>query len=129
VYRISENPHPPDPQDICLLLRAHGEQRWLTSELLPVLREIETPGSIPEDQLGAALAYLELLWLDAGRRARETDACAQLHQEGVEHDQVLYEKARRYHAAVRRLRAAIAQRVSDRIHLAGEHAGHQHASR
>ncbi len=63
--------HPPD---ICLLLRAHGEQRWLTSEVVPVLRQLEQPGAIPEDQLGAALAYLEVLWIDARMRAAETDA-------------------------------------------------------
>ena len=132
VYRMSENPHLSEPQDICVLLRAHGEQRWLISEVLPVLCQIETPESIPEDQLGAALAYLELLWLDACQRARETDAtyakldpCSPLHQ----HDLVLYEKARRYHAAVRRLRTAIGHRVTRRIRLADEPVGHAHASR
>ena len=62
------------PSDICLLLRAHAEQRWLTSELLPVVRELESPDQIPEEQLGAALAYLEVLWVDARRRAAETEA-------------------------------------------------------
>ena len=62
------------PSDICLLLRAYAEQRWLTSELLPVIRELESPDQIPEEQLGAALAYLEVLWVDARRRAAETEA-------------------------------------------------------
>lgn len=120
---MSENPHLSEPQDICVLLRAHGEQRWLIGEVLPVLRQIETPESIPEDQLGAALAYLELLWLDACQRARETDAtyakldpCSPLHQ----HDLVLYEKARRYHAAVRRLRNTIDRRVQLLLAVPGE---------
>jgi hypothetical protein len=105
--------HPPD---ICLLLRAHGEQRWLISEVVPVLRQIERPGTIPEDQLGAALAYLETLWLDASRRAAETDAAyAQLDAVGTNGDHALYEKARRYHAAVRRLRSAVGHRVQQLI--------------
>lgn len=98
------------PPDICLLLRAHCEQRWLISEVVPVLREIEQPGAVPEDQLAAALAYLETLWLDARRRAAETDAArARLDAAGGE--SALLAKARRYHAAVRRLRQAVGHRV------------------
>ena len=103
-------------RDICVLLRAHGEQQWLLSVLLPVLRQVERPGSVPEDQLGAALAYLELLWLDARRRAAETDAAlARLQPADTQPDLVLYEKARRYHAAVRRLRSMLARRVAQRM--------------
>lgn len=128
MYRMNENPQLSEPQDICLLLRAHGEQRWLIYELLPVLRQIETPGSIPEEQLGAALAYLELLWLDAHQRARETDAAhAKLSAEGLDHDPTLYEKARRYHAAVCRLRLAIGRRIEYHMHLAPGPLGHEHA--
>lgn len=110
------------------MLRAHGEQRWLIFEVLPVLRQIETPGSIPEDQLGAAYAYLEMLWMDARRRARETDACAQLNHSVEKLDQVLYEKASRYHAAVRRLRVAIGLRIASHTHPASEPVVHQHAN-
>lgn len=118
-----------DPQDICLLLRSHGEQRWLIYEVLPVLRQLETPGSIPENQLGAAFAYLELLWLDARRRARETDAaCAKLQDESVQQDPELYEKAHHYCAAVRRLRRAISHRVASLTRLPGDVVDHQHAN-
>ena len=39
-----------------------------------MLREIEQRETISEQQLGAALAYLEVLWIEAGARARETEA-------------------------------------------------------
>lgn len=117
-----------DASDICLLLRSHGEQRWLVSQVLPVLRQIEHPSSIPEDQLGAALAYLEVLWLDARRRAAETDAaCAKLDLLAVDGDRVLYDTARRYHAAVRRLRNAVGHRVIRLTRLGAQPVGHQHA--
>jgi hypothetical protein len=107
---LSENTH---PLDICLILRAHGEQRWLISEVVPTVRQLECDDAIAEDQVGAALAYLEVLWLDACKRAAETDAAReQLERDNALGDPVLYEKARRYHAAVRRLRAAVAQRVT-----------------
>jgi hypothetical protein len=102
-----------DPPDICLLLRAHGEQRWLVSKVVPIVRQLEQPGLVPEDQVGAALAYLEVLWLDACNRACETDAAhAELKRSDSEGDRILHEKARRYYAAVRRLRSAVGRRVS-----------------
>jgi hypothetical protein len=102
--------HPPD---ICVLLHADGEQRWLTSELVPVLRQLEHPDSIPEDQQGAAVAYLEVLWLDAQLRAADTDAAhAKLEATNPNGDRLLHEKAHRYHAAVRRQRSAIARRIA-----------------
>jgi hypothetical protein len=119
-----------DAHDICLLLRAHGEQRWLISEVLPVLREIEQPSSIPEDQLGAALAYLEVLWLGARRRATDTDAArAELDLLDGDRDRVLYDKARRYHAAVRRLRGAVGRRAIalTRAGTGADAADHEHA--
>jgi hypothetical protein len=107
--------HPPD---ISLILRAHGEQLWLTAEVVPTVRQLEQPGAIPEDQVGAALAYLEVLWLDAGVRAADTDAArAALEAARAEHDGVLCERACRYHAAVRRLRTAVAHRVTELIGL------------
>jgi hypothetical protein len=110
-------PHPPD---ICLILRAHGEQLWLTAEVVPILRELEEPGAIPDDLLGAALAYLEVTWLDATARAAETDAArAELDGAHGERDHVLREKACRYHAAVRRLRSAVACRVADLVGVHG----------
>jgi hypothetical protein len=109
--------HPPD---ICLILRAHGEQLWLTAELVPIVRQLEQPGAIPEDQVGAAFAYLEVLWLDASARAADTDAArAELDRARAEHDRVLCEKACRYHAAVRRLRTAVERRVAELIDPGG----------
>jgi hypothetical protein len=106
---LSDSPHPPD---ICLILRAHCEQRWLISELVPTVRQLEQLDVIDEGQVGAALAYLEVLWLDACQRAADTDAAREQLDSEAAADQILYEKARRYHAAVRRLRAAVGRRVS-----------------
>jgi hypothetical protein len=103
---------PTHPPDICLILRAHGEQRWLISEVIPTVRQLEQPHAIDEDQVGAALAYLEVLWLDACQRAGETDAAREQLDQDAAADQLLYQKARRYHTAVRRLRAVVARRVS-----------------
>jgi hypothetical protein len=102
------------PADIYLMLRAYAEQKWLTSELLPHLRELERAHAIPDEQLGAALAYLEVLWLDACSRAAETDAAfEQLDPCAGGRSQVLQERARRYYAAVRRLRRTAAERVDE----------------
>src|SRR6202167_6861162 len=62
------------PSDVCLLLRAHAEQRWLSHEVGPVLRQLRQRDGLPEEQLGAAFAYLEVLWIEASQRAAETDA-------------------------------------------------------
>jgi hypothetical protein len=110
---MTEQPHHSShPPDICLILRAHGEQRWLISEVIPTVRQLEQDDAIEEDQMGAALAYLEVLWLDACQRAGETDAAREQLDRQTTADQLLYEKARSYHAAVRRLRAVVARRVS-----------------
>jgi hypothetical protein len=102
-----------DPPDICLMLRIHAEQLWLTSEVLPTVRQLAHPGRVPEEDAGAALAYLEVLWLEACQRAVETDAArATLDREQGERDRLLCDKARRYHAAVRRLRTVIRPRVA-----------------
>jgi hypothetical protein len=62
------------PSDVCLLLRVHAEQHWLSQEVGPVLRQLRLRDELPEEQLGAALAYLEVLWIEASQRAAETDA-------------------------------------------------------
>lgn len=124
----AENTPLSDPQDMCLLLRLHAEEHWLMNEVLPVLRELEPPCSIPEDQLGAALAYLEVLWLDAGTRAIETDAAwATLAPGDCDGDTVLYERTRRYHAAVRRLRDTLDRRVAERTRPCEEAFAPRHA--
>jgi hypothetical protein len=114
---MTNQPTASNPLDICLLLRAHGEQRWLLSEVVPVLRQLEQPGAIPDDQRAAALAYLEVLWIDAHMRAVDTDAAnaaldAALDAAHRDHDPLLRENARHYHAAVRRQRRAIGRRIA-----------------
>jgi hypothetical protein len=114
----SHNPTRSSTFDVCLLLRAHAEARWLSNELTPVLREIEQRETISELQLGAALAYLEVLWIEAGARARETESArVELDALGDSSsaERSLAEKARRYDAAVRRLRDAIERRVSRQL--------------
>jgi hypothetical protein len=127
---MTDLPDISDPLDICLLLRAHSERRWLISEVVPVVRQIEQPGAVPDDQLGAALAYLETLWLDARQRSAETEAArARLDAfAGDGEDRVLYEKAHGYHAAVRRLRNAVGHRVGLLTsHCRDEPLQHEHA--
>jgi hypothetical protein len=99
------------PSDVCLLLRAYAEQRWLSREVVPVLRQLES-AELPEEQLGAALAYLEVIWLEASRHAAETDAAfAALQDTAPDAEEALPSKARRYHAAVRFLREAVGRHV------------------
>ena len=114
------------------MLRAHAEQRWLTREVVPVLRQLQGPDELPEEQLGAALAYLEVTWLEARRLAAETDAAfADLDDlPAPAGDEALPSKARRYHAQVRSLRETLAERVSalvftprNGVPCAPEHAG------
>jgi hypothetical protein len=117
------------PVDICLLLRVHGEQLWLSSEVVPIVRQLELGDVVREDHLGAALAYLEVIWVDACQRAVETDmARAALDSAGADRDLVLCEKARRYHAAVRRLRTAVGRRVAALIGLGSDLPAREHAS-
>jgi hypothetical protein len=116
------------PNDISLLLRVYGEQRWLLGEVFPVLREAERPGAIAEQELAAALAYLEVLWSQACRLAGQSDlAAALLDAEGVSASEALTTKARRYYAAVVRLRKAMRARIERatsplELGLAHEHA-------
>ena len=68
--------------------------------------------------LGAALAYLEVLWIEACSRARETESArVELDALGADGDQSLHDKAQRYHAAVRRLRDSIELRVAELLVL------------
>jgi hypothetical protein len=110
---MSHYSDPSPPSDVCLLLRAYAEQRWLSREVVPVLRQLQTPDELPEEQLGAALAYLEVTWMEACRHAAETDAAfAALDDATPDAEEALPSKARRYHAAVRFLREAAARQVS-----------------
>jgi hypothetical protein len=114
--------------DVGLLLRAHSEQVWLTTYVVPVLVDLERPESIPSEQLGAALAYLEVLWIDARQRATETErAFAALLASEPEPELLrLRADARRHHAAVCSLRDTIARHVEQltaaNATLAGERA-------
>jgi hypothetical protein len=137
----SGSPSPPDrspqpddapPSDVCLLLRAHAEQRWLSHEVVPVVRELQHRDSLPEEQLGAALAYLEVIWLEAARRAAETDATyaeldATLPDEERACDRALPGKARRYHTAVRTLREIVGRHVARLIAVPSDAFTHEHA--
>ncbi len=107
-YRI---PLLESPPDVSLLLLAHSEQHLLSSKVIPVVRQLETGERLPEEQLPAATAYLEVIWAEAAVRARQTDAALR-HLEEVEPVlQPLPARARRYHATVRALREAVARRV------------------
>jgi hypothetical protein len=110
---MSHYPDQTPPSDVCLLLRAYAEQRWLSREVVPVLRQLQTPDELPEEQLGAALAYLEVTWLEASRLASETDAAfAALEDTAPDAQEALPSKARHFHAAVLFLREAVGRHVA-----------------
>jgi hypothetical protein len=112
---MSDSRDPKPPPDVSLLLRAHAEQRWLSREVIPVIRQIESHELLPEEQLPAAVAYLEVIWAQAMSRARETET-ARCHLDELGHpDEHLPDRARRCHGAVRTLRGAVARRVTPLI--------------
>jgi hypothetical protein len=101
------------PADICLLLRSHAEELWLSSQVLPLVRQLEQPGVVPDEQLGAATAYLEVLWVDARRRCTETEAAfRELLFAQPTPSALLHAQARTLHAAVRVRREHVALRVA-----------------
>jgi hypothetical protein len=126
---------PPDvsstPPDVSLLLRAHAEQHWLSREVIPVVRQIENrelrvenrerrdggrehlieTRELPEEQLPAALAYLEVIWAEAARRALETERARRRLEKPIAAEQPLRARANRYHAILLVLRDAVARRV------------------
>ncbi|HWX52013.1 MAG TPA: hypothetical protein VNY34_01890 [Solirubrobacteraceae bacterium] len=123
---IDQSPSP--TSDICLLLRAHAEQRWLSLEVMPVLRQLERRDSLPEEQLGAALAYLEVLWIEASQRAAEADAAyVELQLSSLYGEPPLTVKARSYHGAVLHLREAVARHVAALVAPAGDARSQDHA--
>ncbi len=126
------------------MLRAHAELHCLSREVIPVLRQIETRSELPEDQLGAALAYLEVTWMQARTHAAKTEAaCASLavgsgsgtgsgsgsgtgSGSGAgagEHPEPLSASALRYRTAVSVLRGAVAGRVAALLDASGAPAG------
>ncbi len=109
------------PSDICLMLRAHAEQLWLASQVMPVLSQIEAPGSTSEDEIGAALAYLEVTWIDAASRAAETDAAlATLLASDAKCERPFHTEALHYQVAVKALREGLAPKIAALITPAGE---------
>jgi len=117
------------PSDICVLLRAYGEHRWLASQVLPVLVQVESGDEICDEELGAALAYLEVLWLDACRRAAHTEAALEvLLAEDPRTRGELHRQARSYSTAVRSLRSELAARVRDATEYHGPRTTHLHAA-
>ncbi len=104
-----------NPSDTTLLLRVHAEQQWLHTELIPVLEQLEDPSWMGADEMRAALAYLEVTWDEARRRARETDAA---HERLTGDDgwdpttTVLVGEARRYYGWLRDMRRRVSTRVA-----------------
>jgi hypothetical protein len=126
-HPITDPPTTAPPPDVSLLLRAHAERRWLSREVIPVVRQIETSEGLPDEQLPAALAYLEVIWAEALGRARETDAERRRLDEREAAEQPLLARARRYHAVVRDLRETVARRVARLLSPSSD--GHSHAAR
>ncbi len=98
--------------EVRLLLRAHAEASWLTRRVLPVVRELERDPGRPRRHEGTTLAYLEVLWIEACGRAAETEGARVELDTPFRGGDALHERARRYHAAVRRVRSATAARVA-----------------
>jgi hypothetical protein len=121
--RSPNQPHAVDqapPADVCLLLRAHAEARWLGHEVVPVIRELEA-GLEHDLGSGAGLAYLEALSIEARHHAAETDASrSELDALAPAGDHGVRANAHRYHAAVRRLRATIDARIQQLLAAAGD---------
>ena len=127
---MSHRSNHPYPADICLMLRSHAEEQWLNRQVLPVVRQLEQPESIPDDQRGAALAYLELLWIDACLRAAETEAARRelgRARRQARADPPFQTEARQLHAVVRRLRQRVSRRVARLISPPWTPRAHQHA--
>ncbi len=117
------------PSDVCLLLRAHAEQRCLNDDVAPIVHKLEQRDGLPEEQLSAAMVHLEIIWIKASRRAAETDAAYEdLNAYEVADERALSGKAHGYHAAVCSLRRSLARRVQELLvvpveDLAREQAG------
>ena len=109
--------HAPATPEVALLLRAHSEQQWLSREVVPVVRQIATREELPEEQLPAAQAYLEVIWSEAGQRAGDTDkalTCLDLTLPAHESPDcvALAARARRYRAAVVVMRETLLGQVA-----------------
>jgi hypothetical protein len=118
---MTHHSHPSPLSDVCLLLRAHAEHSWLNHEVMPLVHELRHRESLPEEQLGAAMAYLEVLWIEASQRTAETEAAlAELDAIDAAAERALSGKARGYHAAVRALRGYLAHHVEEILAVPSE---------
>lgn len=104
--------HTVPKSDVCLLLRAHAERGWLSREVMPALQQLESPATLPAEQLPAALAYLEVAWMKAQLLAWESDSARSQVQRDRANDTPLGSRACRYHTGVRDARDTIAHRVA-----------------
>jgi hypothetical protein len=113
------------PTDTTLLLRAHAEHHWLETELIPVLRQLEDPCQFDDGEMEAALAYLEMAWAEAARRARKTDVeFARLERELLDSQPcALVVMARGYGRWVRALTRGLTLRVSPLVAVTDSEAG------
>jgi len=115
--------------DVCLLLRAHAEQSCLNHDVVPIVRKLQQRDHLTEEELSAALVWLEVVWIKASKRAVETDAAYEdLKAFDVADERALSDTARGYHAAVCTLRRSVAHRVHELLvvpveNLVCEHAG------
>ena len=113
--------------DVCLLLRAHAEQRCLNDDVAPIVRKLQERDDLPEEQLSAALVHLEIIWIKASRRAAEADAA---YEDLNAHDseRALSGLARGYHAGVCALRRSLARRVQELLVAPVEELAREHTS-
>lgn len=113
------------------MLRADAEMRCLSRDVIPVLRDVERREQERRDEQGrelerredlspersAAIAYLEVLWVEAEQRALATEAAFEEAARGraTGDDEGLSGKAQRLHEAVARLRDGTARRVEPQL--------------
>jgi hypothetical protein len=113
------------PADVCLLLRAHAEARWLSHEVVPVIRELEHDFS----SHAGLTSYLETLRIDARRHAAQTEAVRiELDALPPNGNHALHNNARRYHSAVRRLRTTVDRRAQRLLAGAADEPGDPHSA-
>ena len=113
----------PDPE-VCLMLRADAEMRCLSRQVIPALCEAERTEGVRDDALGAAIAYLEVLWMEAQGRASATEAAfaeaiGSASAAGSSADD-LCGKAQRFHTAVSMLRKTVTERIARVLSPASE---------
>lgn len=115
----TDAPHAQRPCCVTLLLRAHAELSFLRREVLPVLSQLEAPGKLDCAERFAALAFLEVAWLEAQLRAFTTDLtrATVIGEEQSEPDR-LRGPAERYYKNLRALRAHTSVRVRRALALA-----------